>query len=242
MNNWVEEVKNALEQVGSLKGSAQTNRDFEDYDDALKDLDAAIAQLEPILRNLETKKPEQIDQYEVLRFKLARELADCFGMKGGIYRRQGKLEDAEEMYKVGCKYEEDYKLPDTYNRTNVIVLRLVRAPDDHEELGSIILESRDIVQDQVKGKNKNKWWAWADLGLLNLLSVNLKETEQSTLYRKEAHQAYEQFKNTGARMQHFESTIEVLNQLKQGFEKVDESTSLQIQEEIDYLKINMPKQ
>lgn len=240
MKSLVQKVNDVLEQVSGLKGSAQTNRDFEDYPDALQDLDDAILCLDSALRELEGKDPGEVEHFETLRLKLAREIADCYGMKGGIYRRQEKLEDAEAMYGEGGKYEHDYNIPDTYNRTNVIVLRLLRHPKDHEALGAIIRASRDIVQDQVKGKNKNKWWAWADFGLLSLLSVNLKGTEHPALYRKEAHYAYEQFKKNGAGMQHFESTIDVLKQLKQGFMKADEATALLIQEEIDYLKANMP--
>jgi tetratricopeptide (TPR) repeat protein len=182
-----------------------------------------------------------VNQYKTMRFKLARELADCYGIKGGIYRRQGKLEDAKAMYEAGFKYEQDYNIPDTYNRTNVIVLRLLLDPGDHKALGQTIEECRVIIQDQVKGKNKNKWWAWADLGLLNLLSVNLKETDRRAFYRKEAHNAYEQFKNSGAGMQHFESTVEVLKQLKQSFEKVDKATASLIQTEIGWLEENIPE-
>ena len=237
MKSHVEEVKVAMEKVDSLKGRAQTNRDFGDYSAALEDLDNAIAHLDSTLKALETDTSEQV---ETLRYKLARELGDCYGMKGGIYRRQDDLENAEATYEAGRKYEQDFNIPDTYNRTNVIVLRLLRDPHDHAALRPIILDCWEIVHDQIKGKNKNKWWAWADFGLLNLLRVNLEETEDQAHFRQEARNAYEQFKKNGAGMQHFESTIEVLTQLRQGFHKIGESTELLIQEEIDYLKANMP--
>jgi tetratricopeptide (TPR) repeat protein len=236
----VSTLENILKQVESLKASAQTNSDFEDYDEALTDLDDAIALLRPTLEELEAMGSEDTEQYEPWRFKFARELADCYGMKGGNHRRKGELEQAEAAYEKGSILEVDYNIPDTYNRTNVIVLQLLRDPHRHETLGSMIQGARDIVHEQVTGKNKNKWWAWADFGLLNLLSVNLTETIQRALYQKEAHSAYEQFKNNGAGKQHFESTISVLEQLRESFKKVDEPTSLLMQEEIAYLTANMP--
>jgi hypothetical protein len=105
----------------------------------------------------------------------------------------------------------------------------------------MILGAQDVVQQQVEGKNKNKWWAWADLGLLNLLSVKLIDAEQQESYRKKAHQAYEQFKNNGAGKKNFESTIGVIKQLKQRFAEADEATASLMQNEIDYLKMNTPE-
>jgi hypothetical protein len=145
------------------------------------------------------------------------------------------------MYTEGYKYEHDYNIPDTYNRTNVIVLRLLREPNEHRSVKELIQESRNIVQDQVKGKNKNKWWSWADFGLLNLLSVSLEETDRQALFRKESRNAYEQFIKNGPGIQHFNSTIEVLGQLKLSFKNTDDTTALLIQEEIDYLRANIPK-
>jgi hypothetical protein len=91
----VSTLENILKQVESLKASAQTNSDFEDYDEALTDLDDAIALLRPTLEELEAMGSEDTEQYEPWRFKFARELADCYGMKGGTHRRKGDLVQAE---------------------------------------------------------------------------------------------------------------------------------------------------
>jgi tetratricopeptide (TPR) repeat protein len=244
----VDELDKMLKKVSSLKTSAQTNSEFGDYDEALNDLDKAINILKPKFRELETAHSEEVKQYEAFRFKLALELADCYGMKGGNHRRKGELESAEEMYKEGSAFEMDYNIPETYNRTNVIVLQLLRDPARHETLLPIIQGARDIVASQVEGKNKNKWWAWADFGLLNLLSVKLEEHGRSSEgsdnqvdYRKIAHDAYVEFKHNGARKQNFESTINVLEKLKGSFERVDGATASLMQKEIDYLKSNMPE-
>ena len=237
----VDELEKILKQVSSLKTSAQTNSEFKDYDDALKNLDEAIAILDPAFKELEAMDPEEVKQYEPFRFKFALELADCYGMKGGNHRRKGELDKAEEMYTAGSNFEVDYNMPETYNRTNTIVLQLLRDPGRHEALRPIIQSARDIVGKQLEGKNKNKWWAWADFGLLNLLSVTLEESDHPVDYRKAAHDAYVEFKNNGAGMQNFESTVNVLEQLKGRFEEVDEATASLMQEEIGYLKANMPE-
>ena len=244
----VDELEKILKQVSSLKTSAQTNSEFGDYDDALKDLDEAIAILTPTFKELEAMDSEEVKQYEPFPFKFAVELADCYGMKGGNHRRKGELEKAEEMYMEGSTFEVNYNIPETYNRTNTIVLQLLRDPVRHEALRPIIQSARDIVGKQLEGKNKNKWWAWADFGLLNLLSVTLEESgrpsegsEHPVGYRKAAHDAYVEFKNNGAGKQNFESTVNVLEQLKGRFEEVDAATASLMQEEIGYLKANMPE-
>jgi len=236
----VSKLEDILKQVDSLKLSAEVNKDFEDYDEALKDLDKAINLLSPTLKELKAMNPEDAKQYFPWRHKFARELADCYGMKGGNYRRKGELEEAEVMYRKGSGFEIKYSIPDTYNRTNVIVLQLLRDPNCHEKLVEMIQGVRQIVQDQVEGKNKNKWWAWADFGLLNLLSVNLEATKHQELYQKEAQEAYKKFKDTGAGKQDFESTIEVLEQLKERFKEVDKATASLMQMEIDWLEKNTP--
>jgi hypothetical protein len=236
----VSKLEDILEKVDSLKVSAEVNKDFEDYDAALNDLDEAIHLLSPTLAELEAMNPEDTKQYFPWRRKFAGQLADCYGMKGGNYRRKREWEEAEAMYTKGSCLEMEYSIPDTYNRTNVIVLQLLRDPKRYKSLSKMIRGTRTVVQDQLEGKNKNKWWAWADFGLLNLLSVSLEATEHQELYRKEAHDAYEKFKNTGAGKQDFESTIKVLKQLKEQFEAVDEATASLMEEEVVWLEKNTP--
>lgn len=237
MKDFVEEMQDVLEQARYLKGSAKTNRDFEDYEEALDELNESTdVLLEPRLKNLETKGPEQVEQYEKWRYELARELADCYGMKGGLYRRKGDLENAEMMYKEGSRYERDYKIPDSYNRTNAIVLQLLRDPNLHETLQAEIREARESVQEQVEGKRRDEWWAWADLGMLYLLEKNHEGTQNLN----KACGAYEQFKNKGARKHHFESSISVLQLLKEHLEEVNITTASQVQEAIAYLERSLP--
>lgn len=236
MKGFVERIDDIIKKSRSLKSTAHTDREFEDYDSAIENLDLAISYLEPMLNELEEMDSTQVKEDKL---KLAKELADCYGSKGGIFRRKKLLEDAEEMYEKGCEYEIKYNILDTYNQTNVIVLKLLRDPSKHEELESIISNALGIIEKRVSDKDKNNWWAWADFGLLNLLHANLVPSNYKFLLSK-AHEAYANFKNNGAEIEHFESAINVLKQLEKEFEKSGNSTYLLMQKEVEYLENNMP--
>lgn len=236
MKGLIEKIDTILKKSRSFKSTAHTDREFEDFDSAIENLDRAISYLEPMLIELEEMDSHQASEDKL---KLAKELADCYGSKGGIFRRQKLLEDAEKMYKKGCNYEVKYKIPDTYNQINVIVLKLLRNPDEHVKLEPIISNSLKIIEQRVIDKDKNNWWAWADFGLLNLLYANLTPPNCQNFLNK-AHEAYINFKNNGADIEHFESALNVLKQLEKEFESVGNTTYLLMQKEVEYLEQNMP--
>jgi len=183
------DVKEVLMQVKRLKDKAKANRDFGDLEEALDHLREATGLLEPHAENTE------------YRTKIRQELADCYGMMGGIYRRQGKLEEAGNKYRRGLHYEDD----DSYNLSNSVVIPILIDPLrlESQQTKTRIEDGITIVQEQVRGRRKDEWWAWADLGLFNLLQGN----------KKAALEAYSQFGKVGARPQDYESTILVLNNL-----------------------------
>jgi tetratricopeptide (TPR) repeat protein len=193
--------------VAKLKQEAKAARDFDDFSIALEALDKAIKLLKTALENglalPENQRPAPISD-------IKRELADCYGMKGGLYRRESTghhgaqrdalLAKAEEMYESGAALEQN----DSYNLTNTIVIPLLRNPDRLPELRPKAIAARDEVQRQVDGPRRSQWWAWADLGLLNLLAGESSR----------ALQAYAQFGRVGAQVQDCQSTINVLHDLK----------------------------
>jgi tetratricopeptide (TPR) repeat protein len=243
MNYSIEELEALLQEVKLLKASAQTNTEFSDYDEAIADLSRAIALLDPPFGYLITLPAEASEVYSDLRYRCAVELADCHGMIGGNHRRKGDLDQAEGMYMRGSSFERDYGIPETYNRTNVIVLQLIRDPSRHDALRPLIQSAREAVSEQVNGKNKNKWWAWADFGLLNLLSIEATASEaRKSDYRAIASEAYRTFKNNGARRQNFESTIGVLTDLQSSLAKVDQEVATAMQDTLGFLNKNMPDQ
>lgn len=230
MNNTYNNFSNTFDKVKKLIGSAQANRDFEDYDDALKNLDDAISLGEGLLSGLEEKNYNQDNFFLDKKIDLVRKISDCYGMKGGVFRRMKSLTDAEEMYALGSAYENKYSINSTYNRVNVIVLRLLRDIGEYSSLRKIIFSSMKVIENQVSGKNKNMWWSWADYGLLNILIAALDDEKLKAYYYKEAHRSYVRFKEAGARHQHLDSALSVLIQLN---EKIKSPI---IEEEINYLK------
>src|ERR1700730_18009845 len=97
-----------LAEAQALKRRATALRNRGEFKRALETLDEAI-------RVLKTQRPgyepTPIDPREVRA-----ELADTYGMKGGIFRRAGELDSALAAYTTGAGIEETDNLPATYNR------------------------------------------------------------------------------------------------------------------------------
>lgn len=123
----------ALDKIRQLKTQAKNRRDLERFDRAAHILEEAIS----LART-------ELDNASVLEYQsqLASELADCYGMLGGIHRRWGLgIQDTEERqvhlgmsidaydhgYQVEMKPE--YKLDNSYNMVNRLVGRLLLKPD-----------------------------------------------------------------------------------------------------------------
>jgi hypothetical protein len=193
--------------VAKLKQEAKAARDFEDFQTAASVLDKAIEILLGEWNHLRSEVGPEMGAY---RSVVEKELADCYGIKGGLYRRAAMeasgaekdalLADAERMYKEGSRFERD----DSYNLTNTIVIPLIRNPACLHELQPKAVEARDEVGRQLQGVRATQWWAWADLGLLNLLVGDYDG----------ALQAYAQFGRAGAQSKDFKSTISVLEDLR----------------------------
>jgi hypothetical protein len=194
--------------VEKLKQKAKSDRDFDDLPAALSKLEKCIELLRHELTD-SAELPEHEDA--AFRSKIEKELADCYGMSGGIYRRAAmrasgherdkQLESAQTMYELGAGFERD----DSYNLTNTIVIPLLRDPGLIVPLQPEIARARDKVRQQVEGGPRGKqWWAWADLGLLSLLVGDLNG----------ALHAYAQFRRLGAGAMDYQSTINVLEDLQ----------------------------
>jgi len=175
-----------------------------DYPAAIEEQRQAIRILQNELNRMERQTPELADERE----KYAHRLSDCLGRLGGIYRRAGLIPEGIEAYRQGKEIERQYRLDDSYNLTNWIVLRLLEDPARLAELAGDINQAIDLIRGQVEGPRRDQWWAWADLGLVCHLGGRPRE----------AREAYERFKQTGARRADYQSVLAVLNPLKQQFE------------------------
>lgn len=191
-------MKDIFDDVDDLKSNAKSLRDRKQYDRALARLDDAIDLLET-------------DEARGSNDKRLSQLADCYGMKGGVLRRSGELDKAIEMYKAGLEYEEQLG-HDSYNLSNWIALSIAHHGD--EELANLagrIAEGAVLVAEQVRLRPSPKvrpdrskqWWAWADLAMFNLLLGRVDE----------AIAAYRKYRDVGARREDYQTTIEVLELL-----------------------------
>ena len=187
-------IDNVLSEVKGLKNDAKLLRDIGDTDGAIANLDKAIARVEAARGGSVT--PDESD-------RLKAQLADLWGMQGGVYRRAGRMAEALAAYKKGLEFESD----DSYNLTNSLTLELLIDPTRLNELEPNVVAARDAVEKQIQKQRSRQWWAWADLGLLELLSG----------HEERAIAAYKNFVATGARASDYDSTISVLEELSSKF-------------------------
>lgn len=166
-----------LDEVLALKASAKSARDDGDWEGAISDLEEAIHLLN---RMAETSTP--------MPSWLASELADTYGMIGGIHKRWGLLLDGAERqrhlkasleaYDEGFRYEQDLQLNDanTYNRVNRLVGRVLLNPrvlqkdgDAASETAEELQKAEEILIEQIGSARQKDPWAHADLGTVQLL-------------------------------------------------------------------------
>ena len=184
--------------VDELKGNAKSLRDRKQYDRAIQKLDEAIELLNS--REAHDNNDKRLSQ-----------LADCYGMKGGVYRRSGDLDSAIKMYYAGLQFEEQLG-NDSYNLSNWIALSIAHGTEPLANLTGRIAEGVDLVSEQVRDRPTTKvrpdrskqWWAWADLAMFNLLLGRIEP----------AMAAYRKYRDVGARAADYQTTIDVLELLR----------------------------
>ncbi len=127
--------------------------------------------------------------------ELATELADCYGIIGGIERRwavdgpgeerEAHLRESIRAYDAGYELESNpqYRINNSYNLLNRLLVRLLLRPDlfdatDAIDLGEDIAlihfrtalqQAADVITEQLAGPRRGDYWALADLALLQLL-------------------------------------------------------------------------
>ena len=235
MNNVIKQAQELKEDAKTSKVKAIRMKDTRKLDQALEELNEAIDLLKEEYNRIKNNKVE----YAQYKNDLYQELADCYGMKGGIYRRKALLGhdrkylvDSARMYKQGLKYE----INDSYNLSNSVVIPILIDPTNLEEKRPKIQEGIKKIEEQVQGKRRDQWWAWADLGLFNVLMGN----------DEAAFKAYGHFTELGARAQDYESTLTVLSQLLDSLQtsESDTPTIKQVARSINnvmvFLKENKP--
>jgi tetratricopeptide (TPR) repeat protein len=155
-------AESGLDQARDLKKKATALRNRGQYDRAQQTLDEAVKLLSALLEGGELPAREAKE--------IRAELADTFGMKGGVFRRAGNLSAALAAYREGREVEK-IDQESTYNLSNVITLsvtqneRSLNDPTLREDVARAI----EHLKREVAGPRRDEWWAWSDLGQFYLL-------------------------------------------------------------------------
>jgi tetratricopeptide (TPR) repeat protein len=155
-----------LDEVRALKKKATALRNRGRLEAAKTALDESIEALESTLAAQDLPESEARE--------VRAELADTFGMKGGVLRRQGDLLAALASYEQGLAVEEVDR-QSTYNLSNVIALSITqkgqspRDPELHRHLEPAIAH----LKAETAGPRRDEWWAWSDLAQFYLLNDEL---------------------------------------------------------------------
>ena len=176
------------DRVLALKANAKSARDDGDWPEARARLDEAI----DFMRELKdsTAPPGW----------LSVQLADVYGLIGGIEKRWGLSLDGQERkrhlaasvaaYDMGFGYEKDLQAADanTYNRVNRLVGRVLLDPDvlepgaaDSDEVADGLEAAEKIVTEEISSTRRKDPWAYCDLGTIQLLRGG--EETLSVFYR-----------------------------------------------------------
>ena len=138
---------------------------------AQNDLDTAAATLEKAVR------------------QNALELADVYGMLGGVRRDQGDLAAASAAYDAGFKIDTDFGTLSTYNALNRVITRVMLAPEALSDPDVLRGEERLVFVDvcaelakfeeqlrrNISGARSDDYWAAADLAIVAALNGHLAE-------------------------------------------------------------------
>lgn len=192
------------------------------YPEAVEQQREAVRVLEQGLASLAQDSPALADE----RKEYAHRLSNCWGRLGGIYRRAYMIAEAVNAYQHGMEIERQYRLDDSYNLTNWIVLQLLDDPLRLDDLTGEIEDAIALIEVQVAGPRRNQWWAWADLGLLYHLDQRVRE----------ARRAYERFQQADARRVDYKSVLEVLSSLQAALAPSESGLAAELEETIEILE------
>lgn len=160
-----------LDDVLALKALAKSARDDGDWEGALSDLQEAISTLQARKAGVSSSSPGALNA----------ELADAYGLVGGVERRwglslsgderQGHLAASVAAYNRGFAYEEH--LPpneaNSYNLVNRLVARVLLNPGMLEGIRGDLETAEDILTKQIESARQKDPWAYCDLGTIRLL-------------------------------------------------------------------------
>jgi tetratricopeptide (TPR) repeat protein len=174
-------------------GDAWRKRDNEA--EAVKEYEAGLARLEPFRSGPDAAELDAVD------------LVELHGVRGGLFRRLGRLPDALASYEEGAAVETNAPLPSTYNRLNAVKLALISGRTTLAAAYADLAALENAIDSAVRSDvlTGSDAWTYADLGDVRLLAGRLPE----------ALDAYREF-DERARSDSPQTTLTVLDDVVQG--------------------------
>ena len=189
---WGRRMPTLIEQIRELKTQAKNRRDLQRYDRAVNILEKAID-----LARGQLEVPE-------LRRQLASELADLYGLLGGVQRRwalessdlkqrKEHLLDSIRAYDAGWTFESgSYGIENSYSMLNRLVSRILLDPSCLEgglkdwgektrptDVRKDLEEVEATLRSQLEGARRDDYWAAADWALVDLLLGKAKDASSA---------------------------------------------------------------
>jgi hypothetical protein len=178
--DWI--VTDIVNESRNLKAKAILERDQKNFGRALELIEEAERGLRSALIDLENAREAGKRQWRSeTEPRIAKQLAQILGSKGGIYRRMEKYKESADAYDAGYKIERPesgYGIIDSYNLVQRLVSRVFMEPAATQEPAAIVRdlplrraleEARDEVTRQREGPRGDDVYAAADLAILCLL-------------------------------------------------------------------------
>lgn len=151
------------------KGEALTRAGRDE--EATQAYNLALSLLDVALENIPASLFDYRSRTSIPQSDVAADAAELFGLRGGLLRRLGRLDEALESYRHGADIEYAYDLPSTYDRTNAIKLELIMGHRTIEQLKLELERLQDMQSRRLSTDERaaDDAWAWADLGDIRLL-------------------------------------------------------------------------
>lgn len=169
--------------------AALANGDRSKAEEEFRSAESAIDEAFQYLAKYERPDPETPERASEGEIAVAEQLADFWGIRGGLYRSRGSalpdgsgdLETAIQAYDRGAVYElsERFGLLNSYNTVNRLVLRIIRQPDileaeeavpgDTKRMADLLEDAAKLIEAQLDKGRTDVAWALADLAMIELL-------------------------------------------------------------------------
>jgi len=182
------------------RNARDLKRAEEEFEEAESSIEEAFEEIEAS-GNFNPNVKENIDQATKDQ---ARELADCWGIRGGIYREEGKIREAIDAYDNGYQLESEtrYEIHSTYNTVNRLVLRLLTNPNLLKQDSSATSDSRllkplpELLADSARAiaaewrNMTDPVWSLADMVLIKSILESPDETQWEELFKAKANNRF----------------------------------------------------